>query len=169
MIQPFGGMGLRAVHRRGHRLPKPDPRPPGQRPGRWRAAVFAGVLAAAWMPALAAPPARAAGPDPITRAATSGKAFVLAEFVSDTCPACEQMQPVVRSVVVRFPHLIHQIHDADLQVELAKKYEVRCVPVYVVVDPEGQVRFNDVGLFTADELDEILRGAGAVSQEPRGN
>jgi thiol-disulfide isomerase/thioredoxin len=102
-------------------------------------------------------------------AATAGKAFVLAEFVSDTCPACEQMRPVVHSVVARHPGLIHQVHDADRQADLAKKYQVRCVPVYVVVDPEGQVRFNDVGLFTADELDGILRDAGAVGRPLRGN
>lgn len=114
-------------------------------------------------------PAAGASHDPIVGAATSGKAFVLAEFVSDTCPACEQMQPVVHSVIRRYPDLIHQVHDADLQVDLAKKYQVRCVPVYVVVDPEGQVRFNDVGLFTSEELDEILREAGAVSRPSRGN
>jgi thiol-disulfide isomerase/thioredoxin len=114
-------------------------------------------------------PAAGASHDPIVGAAISGKAYVLAEFVSATCPACEQMQPVVRSVVARHPGLIHQVHDADREAELAKTYEVRCVPVYVVVDPEGQVRFNDVGLFTADELEEILRGAGAGTRPARGN
>jgi thiol-disulfide isomerase/thioredoxin len=114
-------------------------------------------------------PAAGASHDPIVEAATSGRAFVLAEFGSDTCPACEQMLPVVRSVVARYPDLIHQVHDADRQAELAKKYQVRCVPVYVVVDPEGQVRFNDVGLFTSEELDEILRETGAVGRPSRGN
>jgi thiol:disulfide interchange protein len=54
----------------------------------------------------------------------------------------------------------HRIHDADIEVELAKKYRVRCVPVYVVVDPNGEVKFNDVGMLTESELEEILHRAG---------
>jgi len=122
-------------------------------------AVWAALLAAAlgWAPpALATEPA----PDPAATAAAR-KAYVLAEFVSATCPACEEMSPVVRAVLARHPGVVHQVHDADAEVDLAKKYRVRCVPVYVVVDPEGRVRFNDVGLLTEAELSEILRGAGA--------
>ncbi len=115
-----------------------------------RALIFAVTL-------LAAPPASA---DPLLKAAAAKKAHVLAEFVSATCPACEEMKPVFAEVLRRNPELVHQVHDADEQVELAKKYKVRCVPVYVVVDPQGTVRFNDVGVRTTEELLEILRRAG---------
>lgn len=136
----------------------------------WRAAGALALGLALGLGVTPAPRTAAGAPhDPIVGAATSGKAFVLAEFVSETCPACEQMQPVVRSVVGRYPELIHQVHDADRQVDLAKRYGVRCVPVYVVVDPEGQVRYNDVGLFTSEELDQILRDAGAAGRPSRGN
>ena len=98
--------------------------------------------------------------DPIVGAAVDGKTHVFAEFVSQTCPACEEMGPVVRQVLARHPRVVHQVHDADREEDLARKYEVKCVPVYVVVDPKGRIRFNDVGSRTAEELEEILRGAG---------
>jgi thiol-disulfide isomerase/thioredoxin len=98
--------------------------------------------------------------DPIVGDATSGRAFVLAEFVSATCPACDEMRPIVDAVLSRHPEVGHQIHDADIEVELAKKYRVRCVPVYVVVDPNGEVKFNDVGILTESELEEILHRSG---------
>lgn len=99
-------------------------------------------------------------PDPIVREATQKKAFVLAEFISQACPACDEMRPVVEALLARHPNLIHQVHDADAEVDLARKYRVRCVPVYLVVDPEGVVKFNDVGVLTQEELDQILRKAG---------
>lgn len=99
--------------------------------------------------------------DPLVAEAQGKRAFVLAEFVSRTCPVCRDMRPVVEAALARHRGVVHQIHDADEEVELSKKYEVKCVPVYVVVDPKGEVRFNDVGTRTAEEFDEILRAAGA--------
>ena len=108
----------------------------------------------------AALPASGANPDPLVGEATAKKVFVLAEFVSKTCPACEEMRPIVEEVLARHRRVSHQIHDADVEVELAKKYQVKCVPVFVVVNPKGDVRFNDVGMRTAEELEQILRDAG---------
>lgn len=102
--------------------------------------------------------------DPIVDEASRNKSFVLAEFVSQSCPACDEMRPVVNAVLAQHPSVRHQVHDADLEPELAKKYRVRCVPVYVVVDPEGQVKFNDVGMMTQDQLDQILHGSGLGSR-----
>ncbi|GAB4257541.1 MAG: hypothetical protein Kow0092_04490 [Deferrisomatales bacterium] len=120
---------------------------------RWRS-----WIALCW---IAAAPAAAAGPgDPLTEDARANRTFVLGEFVSETCPACDEMASVVRAVLEKYPQVHHQVYDADRQVDLAKKYGVRCVPVYVVVDPQGQVRFNDVGVRTVEELEAILRQAG---------
>ncbi len=127
-----------------------------------RPATTLAVLCAAALGLLPVAPAAAPGagaPDPAATA-VARKAFVLAEFVSETCPACDEMSPVVRAVLARHPGVVHQVHDADAEADLAKAYQVRCVPVYVVVDPGGRVRFNDVGLRTEAELEEILRGAG---------
>ncbi len=145
--------------------PAPYQAPPRTTKDRRHGNAFLGILVAL---ALSAPalggssPARAETPDPLVAQATAERAYVFAEFVSKTCPVCDEMAPVVREVLGRYPDVRHQVHDADTEVALSKKYKVRCVPVYVVVDPEGSVRFNDVGLFTADELDAILREAGAA-------
>ncbi|MBI5018018.1 MAG: thioredoxin family protein [Deltaproteobacteria bacterium] len=133
--------------------------------GRWAFAAVRGAGCALGVLAATAcltAPVRAAEPkDPLIAEAVGKRTFVLAEFVSRTCPACQDMRPVVEAVLARHRGVGHQIHDADVEVELSQKYEVKCVPVYVVVDPKGQVRFNDVGTRTEEELDEILRAAGA--------
>ncbi|MHB8766318.1 MAG: hypothetical protein ACYDA8_18525, partial [Deferrisomatales bacterium] len=67
----------------------------------------------AWLAALllSAAPATAGAPpkDPLIQAATEGKAYLLAEFVSQTCPTCEEMRPVVHGVLGRYPRLLHQV------------------------------------------------------------
>lgn len=116
-----------------------------------------GLLLAVW---IAAPASAAQPKDPLVAEALGKHTFVLAEFISRTCPVCRDMRPVVEVTLARHPGVAHQVHDADEDVELAKKYGVKCVPVYVVIDPKGQVKFNDVGTRTAEEFDEILRAAG---------
>ena len=106
----------------------------------------------------------AGGGDPIVEEARRSGRPVFAEFVSKTCPACDQLRPVVDRVLERFPDFVHRIYDADEEKELAKRYGVKCVPVIVIVDPEGRVRFNQVGFWTEEELEEILRTAGPGSR-----
>ena len=121
--------------------------------------LFVAALAAL---ALGVAPGRAAESDPIVAEAVRNKAFVFAEFVSASCPVCDEMRPVVESTLARHPEVGHQRHDADLEVDLSKKYRVRCVPVYVIVDPDGRETFNEVGTFTEAELDEILHRGGVA-------
>ncbi|GAB4265073.1 thioredoxin family protein [Deferrisoma sp.] len=106
--------------------------------------------------------AAAAEPDPLVRTAKETGRPVLGEFVSETCPACDQLEPILAEVLARHPHIVRRVHDADKEPELAKKYGVKCVPVLVIVDPEGQVRFNQVGFWTAEELEAVLREAGVA-------
>ncbi|HSH68389.1 MAG TPA: thioredoxin family protein [Deferrisomatales bacterium] len=115
--------------------------------------------AAVWMLLVCGTDARA-GEDPLRHAARSKQNYLLVEFTSATCPACDQMQPVVAQVLAGHPELRFQKVDADLEVELSRRYKVKCVPVYVVLDQEGEVRFNDVGMRTAEELEQILKQAG---------
>jgi len=98
--------------------------------------------------------------DLLRSAALGEQSYVLAAFYSDTCPACDEMQPVVREVLKRYPQVLFQTVDADREVALSRRYEVKCVPVYVVLDTQGQVRFNEVGMRTVQELEQILEQAG---------
>jgi thiol-disulfide isomerase/thioredoxin len=98
----------------------------------------------------------------VDRARQSG-AYVFAEFTSESCPMCQEMVPVIESVLAEHPQVQRVVHDADLEVDLAKKYGVRCVPVYVIVAPSGEIRFNDVGMRSAEELRTILRDAGVTN------
>ncbi len=120
---------------------------------RWWALAAAGL----WLGVAAA-----AEPDPLVRTAKETGRPVLGEFVSETCPACDQLEPTIEEVLARHPRIVRRVHDADREPELAKKYGVKCVPVLVIVDPEGRVRFNQVGFWTAEELEAVLREAGVA-------
>ena len=100
--------------------------------------------------------------DPLVAEALSTGRPVLGEFVSETCPACDQLRPALEEVLSRYPHIVHRVHDADKEPELAKKYGVKCVPVLVIIGPEGRVRFNQVGFWTVEELEQVLREAGVT-------
>jgi thioredoxin 1 len=100
------------------------------------------------------------GADPLRNEARSRQSYLLVEFVSDSCPSCDEMKPIVDQVLANHPQLRFRKVDADLEVELSRHYEVKCVPVYVVLDRQGEVRFNDVGMRTAEELEQILKQAG---------
>jgi thioredoxin-like negative regulator of GroEL len=106
--------------------------------------------------------ATSAGADPLRTAALDGGRYVLAEFTSATCPACEEMQPIVQSVLAGHPEVQYRAIDADFEPTLSRDYGVKCVPVYVVLSPKGEVLFNDVGMRTAEELEQILKRAGAA-------
>ncbi|GEM_PF-770819 len=141
------------------------PRPPvhrGPAPRRACLAValvlLAGVILAGPWPAAAA-----AEPDPLVAEALATGRPVLGEFVSETCPACDQLKPALEEVLSRHPHIIRQVHDADKEPELAKKYGVKCVPVIVIIGPDGKVRFNQVGFWTVEELEQVLRDAGVAA------
>ena len=86
--------------------------------------------------------------------------YLLVEFTSTSCQACDEMQPVLDKVLSRRPLLRFRRIDADHEVDLSRRYAVKCVPVFVVIDPEGKVRFNDVGMRTVEELEQILEQAG---------
>lgn len=98
--------------------------------------------------------------DLLRSAALNEQRYVLAAFYSDTCPACDEMRPVVSEVLQRYPQVLFQTVDADREVALSRRYEVKCVPVYVVLDTQGKVRFNEVGMRTVQELEQILEQAG---------
>lgn len=129
-------------------------------PQRWR---FVATLAnAVWLGLLllVAASLSHAEEDLLRSAALSEQSYVLAAFYSDTCPACEEMQPVVREVLKRYPQVLFQTVDADRDVALSRRYAVKCVPVYVVLDSQGKVRYNEVGMRTVQELEQVLEQAG---------
>ncbi len=147
-----------------------EPRPPAgaapRKPAAKRVYVAAALILLAGM-VLAGPSGAAAPPEPdplVAEALATGRP-VLGEFVSETCPACDQLRPALEEVLSRHPHIVHRVHDADKEPELAKKYGVKCVPVIVIIGPDGQVRFNQVGFWTVEELEQVLRDAG-VAEAP---
>ncbi len=146
------------------------PRPPAgaapRKPAASRVFLAAALILLAGM-VLAGPSAAAAPaePDPLVAEALATGRPVLGEFVSETCPACDQLRPALEQVLSRHPHIVHRVHDADKEPELAKKYGVKCVPVIVIIGPDGRVRFNQVGFWTEEELEQVLRDAG-VAEAP---
>ena len=93
----------------------------------------------------------------LTAAPPQGSALL--EFSAEWCGPCRAMKPVVQELERRgIP--IHSI-DIDQDKTTASHFNVRAVPTFVVVGPDGKELARRVGGATADELARWFREAGA--------
>jgi thioredoxin-like negative regulator of GroEL len=70
-------------------------------------------------------------------------------FTADWCHPCKKVKPVVEELNRESSGVKFQVIDADSETELVKKFEVRSVPTFIVLD--GGV--------------EITRATGAQTRE----
>jgi thioredoxin 1 len=76
--------------------------------------------------------------------------LVLVDFYTDTCTPCKKMSPILEEMAGEFSGKIKILKvNAGVNPELAKKYQIRAVPTYV--------------LFNNGEIDKITTGAMSKS------
>ena len=101
----------------------------------------------------------------VALAALSGTGdAVLLQFASENCGPCHTMQPAVsRLVADGYP--VQRI-DVDKHPEVARQFNIRGVPAFVLVAGNREVE-RVVGATTYDRLARCLRG-GQLLPPPRG-
>jgi thioredoxin 1 len=85
------------------------------------------------------------------------------ELGSVRCIPCQQMQPVMDTIRVRYPSQVNLVfHDVWTQqgAPFADKYGVSAIPTQVFLDENGQEYFRHVGFFPLEELVKILNQKG---------
>jgi thioredoxin-like negative regulator of GroEL len=78
-------------------------------------------------------------------------------FTADWCNPCKKVKPVVEELNRENLGTMFYIIDADIETELAKKFEIRSVPTFILM--QDGVEINRItGAKTREELLEFING-----------
>ncbi len=78
-----------------------------------------------------------------------------------TCPACKQMESVMKEINAQYSGKISTQHIyLEDKPELAKQYNVRYVPTLLFRDSSGKIVAQEIGYKSLDEVLEVFRKAG---------
>ncbi len=98
-----------------------------------------------------------------TDASTAKYKVTFIELGSVRCIPCQQMQPIMDTIRVRYPKQVNVVfHDVWTQqgAPFADKFGVSAIPTQVFLDENGQEYFRHVGFFPLEELVKILNQKG---------
>jgi thioredoxin 1 len=78
-------------------------------------------------------------------------------FTADWCNPCKKVKPIVEELNREQTEAHFQIIDADIEIELVKKFEVRSVPTFILI--ENGIEINRiVGAQTKESLVGFIHG-----------
>ncbi len=80
---------------------------------------------------------------------------MLVDFYADWCGPCKQMEPVIKQVKQAFKTVKIVRVNVDNHPFIASNYQIRRIPTFMVF-MEGEPLWSGEGVFSADELNEIL-------------
>ena len=78
-----------------------------------------------------------------------------------TCPACEQMASVLKDINAKYSGKISTAHIyLEDNPDIARKYNVRYVPMLIFRDASGKEKAREVGYKSLNEVIKIFQKAG---------
>jgi len=85
----------------------------------------------------------------------------LAEFGSDTCIPCKEMQPILQDLTVQYRgRLKVMIVDVYEQPNLARQFRIMTIPTQILFDGEGKLITRHVGVWPKAEIVALLTEMG---------
>jgi thioredoxin-like negative regulator of GroEL len=72
-------------------------------------------------------------------------------FTADWCNPCKKVKPIVEELNRESSEVKFQVIDADSETELVKKFEVRSVPTFIVLDGGVEIE-RATGAQTREQL-----------------
>ena len=76
-------------------------------------------------------------------------------FTADWCHPCKKVKPIVEELNRESSGVKFQVIDADSEIDLVKKLEVKSVPTFIVLDDGVEVK-RAIGAQTRDQLESLL-------------
>lgn len=76
-------------------------------------------------------------------------------FTADWCNPCKKTKPIVEELNRESTDVRFQIIDVDIEGELARKFEVRSVPTFIVIQ-DGQEIKRTTGAQTREQLEGLM-------------
>jgi thioredoxin 1 len=78
-------------------------------------------------------------------------------FTADWCNPCKKVKPIVEELNREQSEANFQIIDVDIEMELAKKFEVRSIPTFILIKDGVEVN-RITGAQTRDSLIGFING-----------
>jgi len=75
-------------------------------------------------------------------------------FTADWCNPCKKVRPIVEEINRETANKF-QIIDADLEMELVKKFEIRSVPTFILLKDGKEIK-RITGAQTRDQLEDFI-------------
>jgi len=76
-------------------------------------------------------------------------------FTADWCNPCKKTRPIVEELNRESTEARFQIIDVDIEGELARKFEVRSIPTFIVIQ-NGQEIKRTTGAQTREQLEGLM-------------
>ena len=77
-------------------------------------------------------------------------------FTADWCNPCKKTRPIVEELNRESADVRFQIIDVDIEGELARKFEIRSVPTFVVVEDGKEIK-RVTGAQTREQLEGLIQ------------
>ena len=76
-------------------------------------------------------------------------------FTADWCNPCAKTKPIVEELNRESSDTKFQVIDVDIEPELAKSFEVRSIPTFILIKDGKEIK-RVTGSQTKDELQELM-------------
>jgi len=76
-------------------------------------------------------------------------------FTADWCSPCKKTKPIVEELNRESADVRFQIIDVDIEGELARKFEIKSVPTFIVIQ-DGQEIKRTTGAQTREQLEGLM-------------
>jgi|688.fasta_scaffold737712_2 thioredoxin 1 len=76
-------------------------------------------------------------------------------FTADWCQPCKKVKPIVKELNRDYVPGIFQMVDVDIENEMAKNFEIKSVPTFVLLK-EGKEINRTTGVKTREELENFI-------------
>lgn len=76
-------------------------------------------------------------------------------FTADWCSPCKKTKPIVEELNRESADVRFQIIDVDIEGELVKKFEIKSVPTFIVIQ-DGQEIKRTTGAQTREQLEGLM-------------
>ncbi len=77
-------------------------------------------------------------------------------FTADWCGPCKQVRPIVEELNRDQSEVKFQIIDVDSEGELARRFEIRSIPTFVLIE-DGQEINRFTGAKTRNDLENFIK------------
>lgn len=76
-------------------------------------------------------------------------------FTADWCNPCKKTKPIVEELNRDSATTKFQVIDVDSEIELAKSFEVRSIPTFIVIEDGEEIK-RVTGAQTREQLQELM-------------